>query len=284
MEKKEKNHQPVIIKKATGEKEPFNVDKLKRSMRNAGAEEELIEEVAGDISSWITDGITTQKIYSRAFYLLRKKQKDAASRYKLKSAIMELGPTGYPFEHFVGKIMERQGFSTQVGQVINGRCVTHEVDVIATRNREQYLIECKYGTSPGKIYGVQVPLYIRSRVDDIVNNRKSDEQYEGFTFHGGVVTNTRFSSDAIAYGTCSGLYVLSWDYPSGNGLKDLIDREKIFPVTVLHNLTKKQKQQLMEEGIVICRQIIDNPGVLAPFNLTGNKYNNLMKELKKILE
>jgi ribosomal protein S14 len=283
LEKTANNGQPVIIKKATGEAEPFNVDKLKKSLRNAGAEDELTEEVASDINSWITDGITTQKIYSRAFSLLRKKQKDAASRYKLKNAIMELGPTGYPFEHFIGKILTLQGFSTQVGQVIHGRCVTHEVDVIATRGNEQYFIECKYGTSPGKIYGVQVPLYIRSRVDDIINNRKNDDLFKGFTFHGGVVTNTRFSSDAIAYGTCSGLYVLSWDYPSGSGLKDLIDREKIFPITVLHNLTKNQKQSLMDRGIIICRQIMENPGVLSHFNLSKNKFRSLVNELEKIL-
>lgn len=283
MEKLEKNNQPVIIKKATGETERFSTEKLKRSLRNAGAEEDLIDEVAADINSWITDGVTTQRIYSRAFFLLRKKQKDAASRYKLKSAIMELGPTGYPFEHFIGKIMELQGFSTQVGQVIDGHCVTHEVDVIATRGNEQYFIECKYGTSPGKIFGVQVPLYIRSRVNDIIEKRKEDGQLKSFTFRGGVVTNTRFSSDAITYGTCSGLFVLSWDYPAGNGLKDLIDKEKIFPVTVLHNLTKSEKQQLMERGIVICRQIRENPDVLSPLNLSKNKFNNLMHELDKIL-
>ena len=283
LENKVKNSQPVIIKKATGEAEPFSIEKLKRSLRNAGAEEELIDEVATDIQLWITDGITTKKIYSRAFSLLRKKQKDVASRYKLKNAIMEMGPTGYPFEHFIGKIMELQGYSTLVGQVVDGRCVTHEVDVIATRGREQYLIECKYGTSPGKIYGVQIPLYIRSRVDDIIHRREAEEQFNGFTFHGGVVTNTRFSTDAITYGTCSGLFVLSWDFPEGNGLKDLIDREKIFPITVLHNLTKNQKQQLMERGIVICRQIKENPEVLASFQLTNRKFKRLINVLNKIL-
>ena len=127
MEKTARNSRQVVIKKATGEEEPFNVDKLKRSLRNAGAEEELIEEVAAGINSWITDGITTQKIYSRAFSLLRKKQKHVASRYKLKNAIMELGPTGYPFEHFIGKILKMQGFSVEVGQVTEGQCISLKV-------------------------------------------------------------------------------------------------------------------------------------------------------------
>jgi transcriptional regulator NrdR family protein len=103
MKKEENNNKSILVKKASGEEEPFKVEKLKESMRNAGAEEEVIEQVADDIGSWIYDGITTQKIYGRAFSLLRKKTKYVASRYKLKKAIMELGPTGYPFEHLSGK-------------------------------------------------------------------------------------------------------------------------------------------------------------------------------------
>lgn len=279
MEEKKQNNQTIFITKATGEKEAFDVKKLKDSMRRAGAEEEIIKQIAEDISSWIYDGISTQKIYGRAFMLLRKKKKYAASRYKLKKAIMELGPTGFPFEYFVGKILEIEGFETEVGQVLNGKCVTHEVDVVATRDKNQYFVECKYGTSPGKIFGVQVPMYIRSRVNDIINKRQEEERYKDFSFHGWVVTNTRFSTDAVNFGACSGLNLLSWDYPAQNGLKDIIDRQKIFPITVLHNLTNPQKQQLLEKGVVICRQISENPEVLEPFQLKIRKLNKLMKEI-----
>lgn len=272
----------VTIKKASGEEEPFSVNKLKQSLRNAGAEEEIIEQVAEDVNSWIYDGVTTAKIYGRAFSLLRKKKNYTASRYKLKKAIMELGPTGFPFEHFIGKILEVQGFKTEVGQVVNGKCVTHEVDVIATQDKNQYFVECKYGTSQGKIFSVQVPLYIRSRVNDIIDKRKEDDRFKDFTFHGWVVTNTRFSTDAINYGTCSGLHLLSWDYPAQNSLKDLIDRDKIFPITVLHNLTNAQKQQLMEKGIVICRQISEHPEVLEPFQIRPRKLNSLRKEISDL--
>lgn len=279
---KEKNSQ-IPIKKANGEVEPFDVEKLKQSLQNAGAGEELIKEVAEEITSWIYDGITTQKIYGRAFSLLRKKKKHVASRYKLKKAIMELGPTGYPFEHFIGKIMEIQGYSAEVGQLVEGFCVSHEVDVVATRDKEQIFVECKYGQSAGKTVSVQVPLYIRSRVDDIIKKRKGNNKFEDFSFFGKVVTNTRFTIDAIDYGKCSGLRLLSWDYPSGNGLKDIIDRKKIYPVTVLQNLTKNQKQNLLERGLVICRQIMEKPEVLDEFQLLNKQYKDLMEELEEIL-
>ncbi|WP_372932580.1 restriction endonuclease [Mariniphaga sediminis] len=278
-----KENSTLLIKKASGEEEPFRVEKLKESLRRAGAGEETIDQVTDDIGSWIYDGITTQKIYSRAFALLRKKKKHVASRYKLKKAIMELGPTGYPFEHFIGKILELQGYSTKVGQIVEGLCITHEVDVVATRGKQQYIVECKYGQSPGKTVSVQVPLYIRSRVDDIIKKRSENAEYNGFSFYGWVVTNTRFTSDAIDYGKCCGLHLLSWDFPHGNGLKDIIDREKIYPITVLNNLTKNQKQELMEQGIVVCRQIQDKPEILDPLQLGKKQLRDLMIELEEIL-
>jgi hypothetical protein len=179
--------------------------------------------------------------------------------------------------------MESKGYAVEVGKSIQGQCVWHEVDVVATKGKIQYFVECKYGQSPGKTVNVQVPLYIRSRVDDIVNKRNSSQDYDGYEFGGWVVTNTRFTSDAIDYGNCSGLILLSWDYPSGKGLKDIIDQEKIYPVTVLHNLTNNQKQNLMERGIVICRQVKKQPEVLDEFQLPKKQYKDLMEELEKIL-
>ncbi|MGQ7871218.1 restriction endonuclease [Sunxiuqinia sp. sy24] len=279
------NHTQVIsIKKASGEQEAFAIDKLIRSLRNAGAEEDIIQEISSDIEAWIYDGVSTHQIYARAFSMLRKKEKLSASRYKLKKGIMELGPTGYPFEHFVGQIMQHQGFTVEVGQVLPGHCVTHEVDVVATRGKEQHFMECKYGQSPDRIQNVKVPLYIRSRVNDLIKKRQESGEYQDFSFHGWVVTNTRFTSDAIDYGRCSGLHLLSWDYPVGNGLKDLIDREKIYPLTVLNHLTKNQKQQLLDQNIVTCKQLLDHPDLLDFLSLSKNKTHSLMNEIRQILQ
>lgn len=280
------NHedQIILIKKSSGEKEPFSVEKLINSLRKAGADEDVIQQVSSDIQSWIYDGVTTQKIYQKAFSLLKKKKNHpVASRYKLKEAIMELGPTGFPFEQFIGKVMETMGYSTQVGQIVKGCCVTHEVDVVATKNQEQCFVECKYGLSTEKNVNVKVPLYIRSRVNDIIKKREESGEYNGYTFYGWLVTNTRFTSDATDYGTCSGLHLLSWDYPAGNGLKEIIDREKIYPITVLNQLTKLQKQQLLEKDIVICRQLINHPEIIMSLGLSKMKSNMLKRELNGLL-
>lgn len=272
----------ILVRKASGVEEPFEKYKLERSLRNAGADNDLVNEIVGNIENWIFNGLTTKKIYSRAFSLLRRKETGVAIRYKLKQAIMELGPSGYPFEDFIGHLFEKQGYEVKVGQILEGYCVTHEMDVIATENKNQHLVECKYGSDQGKQISVQVPLYVRSRVNDIIKKRKESPEYAGFSFSGWVVTNTRFSSDALQYGNCSELHLLGWDYPYGNGLKDIIERLKIYPITILSQLTKDEKQTLLNRGIVICLQLVNNPEILDSLQLSSTKYDALEKEINKI--
>lgn len=274
----------TLIRKASGELVPFSSSKLRESLVRSGAENVIIDQIVREIETWISgqDVIPSNQIYARAFSMLRKMTTSNAARYKLKTAMMELGPTGHPFEHFVGEIYRSLGFDVKVSEILDGHCVTHEVDVVATKGNHQRFIECKYYQNTGKNANVQVPLYIRSRVDDIITKRKTASGFENFTFSGGVVTNTRFTSDAEAYGKCSGLFLMSWDYPIGNSLKDIIDRERIFPVTSLSNLTYSQKQALMEKGIVICRQILQEPAVLDSLSLGNVKYRKVMDELKAL--
>jgi len=279
---KTKNNEAILIKKASGEEEPFSIDKLKRSLLNAGAKEETTSEILKDIENWIYPGVTTKKIYTRAFSILHREKTNSSLRYRLKQAILELGPTGYPFEILIGKLFQHMGFSTEVGVVIEGNCVSHEMDVIATHGSAQHLAECKYHKDQGKQVSVQVPLYVRSRVNDIISKRQSMQEYRDFDFTGWVITNTRFSSDSIQYGNCSGLKLLAWNYPAGNGLKENIEKYKLYPVTVLRNLMVKEKQSLMDQGIVTCSQLLENPDHLLSFALSKNKHNLLMKELHGI--
>lgn len=272
----------IFITKASGIKEIFSVEKLSQSLKKAGAGEQIISEIVSDIDSWIIEGMSTRNIYNRAFSLLRKSRQQLAAKYKLKNAMMELGPTGHPFEFFTGQILQSLGYSTEVAKVIEGYCIKHEVDVIATKGKTQFFVECKFYHSQDKLANVQVPLYIKSRVDDIIRRRKDMKEYEGFNFQGWIVTNTRFTLDALEFGQCSGLQLLSWDFPKGKGLREIIDQEKIFPVTVLTSLNKSQKQNLLEKAIVICRQIHNNPDIVNFLQLKEKQKINLFKEVDSL--
>lgn len=270
----------IYVRKASGELELFSEEKLKNSLVRSGAGELVIGQIMEDVKSWIYDGIPSKKIYTGALAQLRKLTLGNAARYKLKNAMMEMGPTGHPFEFFASQIFKIMGYDVEVAQIVQGHCVTHEVDVVATKGKKQNFVECKYYQKTGKNANVQVSLYIRSRVDDIVRKRREIKAYNDYEFDGWIVTNTRFTADAISFGECTGLHLLGWDYPRGNGLREIIDREHIFPITTLTRLSIQEKQKLMEKGIVICRQITEKPSVLSGIGMDHKKQQKVIEEIK----
>ncbi len=274
----------VIIEKQSGEKEHFDPQKLHDSLQRAGASKALIKKVEQAIAPHLEDGITTKEIYRRAFQQLRKLQRSTAARYSLKKAIMELGPSGYPFEHFVGELLRHMGYTIEVGQMVQGRCIKHEVDVVAHNNHQQFVVECKYYNSQGKYCNVRVPLYIHSRFNDIEKRWKSTPGLEKRSFHGWIFTNTRFTGDAMDYARCVGLRMVSWDYPRKESLKDMIETTGLFPVTVLTLLNRKQKHTLLEKDIVLCRQLLDKSGLLDQLGLTDSKKRKVVEEINNLLD
>jgi hypothetical protein len=273
---------PITVTKASGEKESFDENKLRRSLNSAGANQQIIDRIANAISEILYDGISTQKIYNEAFRLLRQYSDRTAGRYKLKEAILELGPTGYPFERFVGELLSRLGYNTRTGIIVEGNCVSHEIDVIAEKDDEHFMIECKFHNRKGHTCNVKIPLYIQSRFKDVETNWRSLPGHEHKQHRGWVVTNTRFTEDALQYGTCAGLKLLSWDYPKHEGLKDLISEVNLHPITCLSTLHKEEKQFLLERNIVFCMQICEDHKILDPLGLGIRQQNKVLKEARAI--
>lgn len=269
----------VLVRKQSGEQQPFSEEKLVSSILRAGATPEIAEQVAAEISHVLYEGISTREIYKRAFQILRRLVRSLAARYSLKNAIMELGPSGYPFEKFIGEIFKKQGFSVKTGQFIQGRCIQHEMDVIAENRHRIIMAECKYGNEQSKISSVQVSLYVRSRMDDIEAAWHRDPANREKAFEGWLFTNTRFSSDAENYGTCSGLRLVSWSFPVKGNLRELVEKYALFPVTALTGLSKKQKQVLLEKDIILAEHLQGNENLLAALGLSDKKIREVMSEV-----
>jgi len=91
----------IKITKYSGEKVKFSSDRLRKSLEKTGAEKETIDFIIKTVKNELYQGISTKEIYNRAYSLLKQEKSYLASKYKLKKAIYELGPTGYPFERFI---------------------------------------------------------------------------------------------------------------------------------------------------------------------------------------
>ncbi|MCW3081079.1 ATP cone domain-containing protein [Segetibacter sp.] len=270
----EKNR--VTVTKASGQIEPFSIKKLRHSLSRAKATPEEINSIVETLLPKLYQGISTQKIYSEAFQLLTNHSKTHAARYHLKRGIMELGPSGFPFEIFIGELFKHQGFSVQVGKILQGKCVTHEIDVIAEKDNQLNLMECKYRNQPGMAVDVKTPIYINSRFEDVLANVSL--QYSDKIFAGWVVTNSRFTTDAIAYGNCKGMQLLSWDYPFNNSLKDWVDRSGLYPLTCLTSLARSEKEWLLAKGYVLVKDIYDNEQLLLQAGVKKTRIKGVMDE------
>ena len=275
-----KNQDPehLLITKASGEIVPFSSGKLRHSLKRAGANPELIERIIEKVEPQIFEGMSTRKIYQLAFKMLRGKSRPLAARYRLKTAIMELGPSGYPFEKFIGAVLRNQGFAVEVGVTVRGRCVNHEVDVIATRGENVFLVECKYHNHHAAINSVKIPLYIHARFEDIKAAWRELPEHFGKLHQGWVVSNTRFTSDAIQYAECIGLKLIGWNYPRKGNLQDLIESEGLYPLTCMISLTKNEKQQLLDQRIVLSQELVQHPDLLEKIGIKGNRKQEVLYE------
>ena len=275
-----KNHE-VDVTKSSGQKMRFSILKLRKSLSRTGADEQTISDIVHRVQEELYEGISTQEIYNRAYALLKKEKSCLASKYKLKKAIYELGPTGFPFELFVSKVLEYSGYSTEVGKIVQGQCVSHEVDVLAYKNNQAVMIECKFHGEQGLNSNVKVPLYIHSRFLDIEKQWNSSKKKIVLT-QGWVVTNTRFTENALQYGECAGLYLLSWDYPENDGLKDRIDRLGLYPITVSNLLTKREKDFLLSRKIVLYRELIKDTFFLDHLGISEARKNRILNEINEV--
>lgn len=267
---------PEIVK-ADGTVEVFDGIKLESSLRKAGASDPTAERIRHTIESSMGPLAQSSDVYKRAFQMLRHDARPVAARYSLRRALFDLGPTGHPFEDFVAELFKKEGWTVEGRQIIPGKCVPHEVDVYATRGNEHLAAELKYHNSPGYKTDVKVALYVKARFDDIF---QCDEEVAktcpvdvGF-----LITNTKFTKQAIDFAMCSGMGLLGWSYPREGNLYDRIVANGLYPVTALTTLKKAEKRLLIDKGIVTCHQVREHRDVLRAVGLSPERIGTVVAE------
>jgi hypothetical protein len=270
------------VTKYSGEVVAFEKDKLKKSLLKSGACEADVSRVLQTIEKQLYDGIPTKKIYKMAFQLLKKVSNVHAAKYNLRTALMALGPAGFYFEKFIAKVFEIEGYKTITNQSLNGKCVSHEVDVLLKKNDTVSMVECKFHGSQDVKTDVKVPLYILSRFNDLAVQEHELFNEKVKIEKCWIVTNSRFTEDASQFGTCSNLHLLSWNYPSGNSLKNKIDSYHIYPVTALTTLTLSEKDKLLTQNIITAKELLANKEWLVKIGLSQNRIKNVLKETNQL--
>lgn len=246
---------PYQIVKASGEQEDFSEAKLVRSLATSGMSVSMANQTLEHIKKDLRPGISTHDIFNDVSTYLRENAPiQNYFNYGLKRAMMRLGPSGHPFERLIGDLLEAMGYETQVSVTLGGNCVTHEIDVIAVKEKKTYFIECKYHNQPGTRSDVQVALYTYARFLDIQKAMQAMFDADK-TYHPWLIVNTKLTYDAVDYSKCMNIKTTTWSFPKDESLHKMIVDTGIHPITVLDSLPEDKLQLLLGRNIVTCARL-----------------------------
>lgn len=265
----------MYVTKASGEKEEFDVEKVRLTCLRAGASKQLADKIAEEVKAKAYDGITTKEILHLTLKLLEE-EPEAAIRYDLKRAIMALGPTGFPFEEFMAEVLKNYGYETKVGEIVKGKCVSHEIDIIAEKEGVRYLVECKYHNTPGILTGLEVVMYTYARLLDL-----------GEKFHQAwLICNTKCTAEAKQFGRCVGVKVTSWRYPERESLEEMVETKRLYPITILRSVTEPVRERLFQARVMLARDLLDHEleDLKRTTGLPQKVLDEIMEEARKIIQ
>ena len=243
----------VLVTKADGSKQWFDRAKIVKTCLRMGADRQTAYDVAEKVEKRLYNGISTAKILQLIFYFMRKYKPDISHLFDLRKGL-SLMSSKPEFEKYVQILLARNGFEVTQNQILNGKCVEHEVDAIARKNGITYFVEAKHHSSYHTSTGLDESRIARAVLEDVT---------EGFAFgttnlkidRAMIVTNTRYSEHAIRYGRCRNILQIGWNSPANLGLQSMIEEKNLYPLSCLRSLRGEDRMKLVNSGIVLMKQM-----------------------------
>ena len=278
----------LFVINATGEKEPFSYKKVYRSARRAGASGMVAQKIADIVGREAYQDVKTSEIFKRIKELLNKEVPQVALKFSLKEAMRKLGPTGFPFEKYIAEILKSLGYQVKINQFLPGKCLSsYEIDFVAEKDKTVYVGECKYRHILGERVHTSYALANYARFLDILNGKYfKSSKYRGYTIKTMMVTNTKFTTSTMDYARCVGVDLLGWNHPKNRGLEHIIDRDKLYPVTILPALKGYLQDILIKEKIMLVEDVlkIDPQKFAKDFKAPISQIESLIDQAKILLK
>ncbi len=243
-----------MVTKADGSRQQFDRDKIIGTCMRMGATRYEAEEIAGKIESRVYDGIPTTKVLQMIFQFIHKYRPQASRLYDLRRGL-SLMNSKPEFEIFVQILLANIGFEVDSNRILKGKCVEHEVDAIARKNGVTYFVEAKHHYNYHTFTGLDESRIARALLEDVtegfnqgLTNLKIDKAM--------IVTNTKYSEQALRYGACRNILQIGWSTPADLGLRDIIQKNDLYPLSCVRGLKAEMRMQLVDSGLVLISQIL----------------------------
>lgn len=255
-----------------GKREPFSSKKAFNSIIRSGASKEIANKITKIVQKKIYPDISTFEIYKLIKENLAKERESSSIRFDLKYAIKRFGPEGFIFEKFIKEILEKLGYEVINNRIVKGKCISYEIDFIAKDQDLRYIGECKYRNMTGQRVDVSVILKSFAALDDIKDN---NPEHDIETI---VVTNEKFTENAIRYAKCKKIKLLGWKYPEEEGLERIIDTNNFYPITILPSFNKNYLELFAKENILLVKNLTQDKIDLLQKRKISKAYLNKLKE------
>jgi Holliday junction resolvase-like predicted endonuclease len=263
----------IYVTKADGSKQPFDKQKIINTCLRLQATPEQAQSIADKIEAKAYDGIPTKKILQMVFQYMKKYRPAIGYQIDLKQAIAMLRSKP-DFEIFVAKLFEAIGYEVETNLIIQGKCIEHEIDVVARKGNEIILVEVKHHVNHHTYSGLDVFLQLNSTLEDLREGYKAGKNKFRFT-KAILICNTKVSEHAKRYALCKGLEFIAWKFPLERGLERIIEENKLYPITFLREIEREEAYKLADAKIVTIKQLLDGAEKIA--RNTGISKNRILK-------
>jgi hypothetical protein len=275
--------QKIFVTNSRGEQEPFSFRKVFASAKRAGASNKVATQIALTIKDEMVSGMRTFEIFKRVKQMLIGYDYNSAVRFNLKEAIRRLGPDGFSFEKYMGRIFAKSGYRIALNQQLKGKCVPHEIDFTAENDSEIIIGECKYRVSGGDRIDIKTCLSSYATFLDLKEGYFKNSKKELKML---LVTNAKFTSHSIKYAPCAGIELLGWRYPSSGGLEAMIESQNLYPITILPSFKGVLTNLLLSHNTILVKDLLNaNIDELARHEgVPKSKLDTLVDEAKVLME
>jgi len=243
---------PQFVIKSTKQKELYDKTKVFDSLKRINLSEDKINEILFAIDKKLPKVVSTKRLFEFIFNYLKKFETSKYYRFNLKQAIFKLGPTGYPFEKFIAHLFSLYGYQSFHNVFLKGKCLSYEIDVLIENDEVIYAGECKFHQVNWARNDLKIVLYCYARFLDL-----KEINYPNKNFLPLIITNTRFTTEAIRFCKCYNIGFISWKEPENNNLVSLIEGKLAYPLTVFDFLSSKVLQNFFKYDIVLVSDILD---------------------------
>ena len=263
----------LYVRKKDGRIEPFTRSKIISTCIRAGGTYDvcctITKEIERKFGGIIDSGYLLSYVRNR---LKELGLYEAYIRYPLKEALYSL--EGKEFEWYVARLLALEGYrvTKKDSLTIQGKCIEHEIDVLAERDRTTYIVECKHHMDLQILTDLTAVMKHYARFLDIKHRFRKPVPM--------VITNTKFTPHAIRYSRCVGMILIGWNVPYSRGINAIIEKHKAYPLT-LFNIEKYYRDLLRDHKIYTTLDLYYRWNEAV--NILPRRITNKVKKYFKIL-